>query len=155
MFEPHTSTAHLPSCEPMPRRPFSNPYAPCSLRGSRSEPVLYEELYFSLTLPRNWSDPDKGTVYVADATPDQSGANDSRLFRRSSDVARSGANNDAESPNSVMLVNAYVTPLPRLKPDTGVAHAVSNSAPLDSTLRIELTTNTSPLKVFNWKFVYC
>ena len=50
--------------------------------------------------------PERGTVYVAATTPDHSGANDSRLFSRSSEVASLGANNDSESPNSVMLVNA-------------------------------------------------
>ena len=62
--------------------------------------MLYEELYFSVTLPRNCSEADKGTVYDAEATPDHSGANDSRSF------SRSAANKDAESPNSLMFVKA-------------------------------------------------
>src|ERR1700722_19840399 len=91
---PHISTVHLPSGAPSPSRAFSKPYAPCSLRASRSEPVLYEELYFSVALALNSNAEEMGTVYVAEATPDQSGANDSRSFRRLP------ANKIAESPNS-------------------------------------------------------
>ena len=39
---------------------FSSPNAPWILRGSRFEPVLYEELYFSSTLVRMPNVPDTG-----------------------------------------------------------------------------------------------
>ena len=61
---------------------------------------MYGELFFAVTLPLNCNEADKGTVYDAEATPDHSGANDSRSF------SRSAANKGAESPNSSMFVKA-------------------------------------------------